>query len=59
MFVVLPLKLVVSAVELNRQFQLVTVEIDNVRTDWVLAPELVIAEAAIAQPSPERSLFER
>ena len=29
------------------------VEVRNVRTDWILTPELPLAEAAIAQPAPD------
>ena len=43
---------VVPSIQLDRDFQLHTIEIDDVASDRNLTPELHAGKAAIAQPTP-------
>ncbi|HEX7420439.1 MAG TPA: hypothetical protein VF505_11170, partial [Thermoanaerobaculia bacterium] len=47
------------AVDFNRESYLHTIEIENVTRHRVLAAKLQLTETAIAQPTPDRSLFAR
>jgi hypothetical protein len=47
------LLIVTRPVDLDRQPRLSAVEIEDVRPDWMLSPELEAAELSVLQPQPE------
>jgi hypothetical protein len=47
------LDVVLAAVEFDREAQLGTIEIKNVRPGWMLAAKTQPIQASVAQPSPE------